>query len=75
MVGIKLSKGQHLKLQTPGGGGYGEPQQRDPALVAQDVRLGYVTVEAAARDYGVAVNAAGEVDEAETEHLRRAAAS
>jgi N-methylhydantoinase B len=40
----------HLKL--PGGGGYGDPATRDRALVEADLRNGYVTWEAARRDYG-----------------------
>jgi len=60
MVGIKLRRGQRLVLETPGGGGYGDPRERDPAAVARDVALGYVTPEAAARDYGVASDEAAE---------------
>ena len=73
MVGIKLARGQRLRLETPGGGGYGAPFERDPAAVAEDVRLGYVGAEAAARDYGVALDDAGAVDEAATRDLREAA--
>ncbi len=40
-------------LDTPGGGGLGEARQRDPERVLQDVNEGYVSCEAAARDYGV----------------------
>lgn len=74
MVGIKLRKGQHLRLESPGGGGYGDPFARDPAAVAEDVRLGYVTRDAAARDYGVVLCADGKVDEPVTAALRRKAA-
>ncbi len=74
MVGIKITKGQHLHLETPGGGGYGPALSRDPAAVARDVRLGYVTVRGAADDYGVAVTKDGQVDAAATETLRREAA-
>ncbi len=56
MVGIHLRKGQRLHLETPGGGGYGPPSQRDPAAIAEDVRLGYVSAEAARRDYGQIVD-------------------
>jgi N-methylhydantoinase B len=52
MVGIRLEKGQRVRLETPGGGGYGPVAERDPEAVARDVRLGYVTAEAAVRDYG-----------------------
>jgi N-methylhydantoinase B len=48
---VKIRRGQKVRLETPGGGGFGDPAQRDPAKVARDVRLGYVTPEAARRDY------------------------
>jgi N-methylhydantoinase B len=38
-----------------GGGGWGDPLERDPELVRRDVRDEYVTIEGAARDYGVVV--------------------
>lgn len=44
-----------LELDLPGGAGFGDPAQRDPASVAQDIRLGFLTEEAAARDYGATV--------------------
>lgn len=52
MVGIKLKRGQKVRLETPGGGGYGPATQRDPDRVARDVASGYVTAEAAAEHYG-----------------------
>jgi len=52
MVGIRLKRGQRLRISSPGGGGYGPVAERDPAKIAEDVRLGYVTPEGAARDYG-----------------------
>ncbi len=60
MVGIKLRRGQRLLLETPGGGGYGPPEERDSEAVRRDVRLGYVSREAARHDYGV--EAEGGVD-------------
>ena len=50
---VKIRRGQKVRLETPGGGGCGDPAERDPTLVARDVRLGYVTREAARRDYKV----------------------
>ena len=50
---VKIRRGQKVRLETPGGGGFGDPAARDPALVARDVRLGYVSREAARRDYKV----------------------
>ena len=43
MVGIRLRKGQKVRLETPGGGGYGAPEDRDQKDVARDLALGYVT--------------------------------
>lgn len=51
MVGIKLERGQRVRLETPGGGGYGPVEERDPALIERDVALGYVSPEAAATIY------------------------
>ena len=47
-----IPEGARVRLAFPGGGGHGDPAARDPAAVARDVRLGYVTPEAARRDYG-----------------------
>jgi N-methylhydantoinase B/oxoprolinase/acetone carboxylase alpha subunit len=54
----------------PGGGGFGDPCARDPKAVRDDVLDGLITAEQARRDYGVAIDAAGEVDHAETGRLR-----
>ncbi|MBL8839056.1 MAG: hydantoinase B/oxoprolinase family protein [Alphaproteobacteria bacterium] len=73
-VGAKLTRGEHLVLETPGGGGYGAAWERDPGRVARDVRLGYISAEAARRHYGVIVGADFAVDDAATASLRRRAA-
>jgi len=70
MVGIHLDQGQRVRLKTPGGGGYGDALERDPKQVAEDVRLGYVTAEAAANDYKCAVSEEGVLNEKETAQLR-----
>lgn len=54
MMGIKLAAGQAVRLETPGGGGYGAPAERDAAAVARDVALGLVSPEAATEIYGPA---------------------
>lgn len=72
MIGIHLDRGQKVRLETPGGGGYGEAFSRDPDAVLQDVRLGYVTEAAAAAHYGVAI-AEGELDRRATRDLRAGA--
>jgi len=43
MVGIKLKKGERVRLQTPGGGGYGAPSERLQSARDRDLALGYVT--------------------------------
>ncbi len=45
--------GERLVIEMPGGGGMGTPAERDPARVKRDVQLGYVSAEAAKREYGV----------------------
>jgi len=70
MVGIKIKKGQHLHLETPGGGGYGNSKDRDPEAVMRDVRLGYVTMEGAKHNYGVVLNENGTVDQTQTDKLK-----
>ena len=64
--------GERLIVEMPGGGGMGDAFAREPERVAADVRKGYVTAEAAVRDYGVAVGADMLPDEAETRRLRAA---
>jgi 5-oxoprolinase (ATP-hydrolysing)/N-methylhydantoinase B len=49
---VRFEPGDRVLLVTPGGGGYGDPRERDPARLQEDLREGYVTPEAAARDYG-----------------------
>lgn len=50
-----LKAGDVVSLCTPGGGGYGDPKERDPEQVRRDVRDGKVSAEAARRDYGIEV--------------------
>ena len=52
----RLRKGEVARLVTGTGGGYGSPAARPPALVAEDVRHGYITIEQAEQDYGVRVD-------------------
>jgi N-methylhydantoinase B len=74
MVGLSIKRGERVRLETPGGGGYGDPHERVPETVCRDVRLGYISVDAARREYGIAVGADGIFDEAATAVLRRKAA-
>jgi N-methylhydantoinase B len=74
MVGIRLARGQYVRLETPGGGGYGPARERAAAAVAADVAQGYVSAEAARAQYGVVVSENGVIDEPATRELRKAAA-
>lgn len=58
---VKIKRGQKVRLETPGGGGFGDPATREPARIARDIRLGYVTRAAAERDYHVTVAPDGSV--------------
>jgi N-methylhydantoinase B len=52
---VPLPAGTLLRLRTTGGGGWGDPFEREPELVARDVARGLVSPEAAERDYGVVI--------------------
>ena len=54
MLGISLKQGQAVRLETPGGGGYGAPADRAGRDVARDVARGLITAEAADNAYGTA---------------------
>jgi N-methylhydantoinase B len=48
---VEMLSGERFLLQSAGGGGYGDPRERDPAAVAADIAEGYVTEKAAVRDH------------------------
>jgi N-methylhydantoinase B len=48
-----VARGEVIRIETTGGGGWGDPLTRDPHAVARDVAQGKVSQEAAERDYGV----------------------
>ena len=62
--------GDFIRLELPGGGGFGDPAERDPEQVALDVADGLISRETAERDYRVAVAADGAIDRAGTARLR-----
>lgn len=67
-----VSRGDVIRFQLAGGGGYGEPTERAPAAVLEDVLDGYVSVGEAERRYGVVLDAeGGSVDLHATEATRR----
>ncbi len=74
MVGIHIERGQRLRLETPGGGGYGDPLERDAQQVRRDVMQGLVSPEKALEAYGVIVSEDGALDEAATMAKRGQAA-
>ena len=51
-----------INLNTPGGGGYGDPFERDPQKVLEDVISGYVSIDAAREQYGVSIRFNGKPD-------------
>ena len=53
---VRLARGNLVRLDLAGAAGWGPPAERDPALVARDVRAGYVSVQAAREIHGVVVN-------------------
>ena len=71
---IALQAGDRVSVGTPGGGGYGDPFERDPELVRRDVELGYYTEAGALKLFGVALDAAGAVDGAATARQRQRSA-
>jgi N-methylhydantoinase B len=61
-----------VTIELPGGGGHGDPYERDPARVQEDARQGYVSRERAEEDYGVVLDPGTlTVMREETERLRR----
>jgi len=68
---MPIKHGDLLRHNLAGGGGYGDPMQRDPALVLEDVLDGKLSIERAAATYGVVIDLEGEsVDTAKTSSRR-----
>ena len=65
-----LQIGDVVRMETSGGGGYGDPLARAPDRVRDDVALGYLGREQAAERYGVVIDDSGSVDSAATQELR-----
>jgi N-methylhydantoinase B len=70
MMRETFEPGESLSNRSAGGGGYGDPFDRDPERVLEDVIDGYVSVEAAREEYGVVVTDDLEIDRDATESLR-----
>ena len=60
---LVLDPDTRVQLNLPGGGGYGDPFERDPEAVLWDVIEGYVSIEGARRDYGVVIEYLGTEDQ------------
>ena len=73
-IDVPVSPGDVLHFVTWGGGGWGDPLDRDPELVGLEVRRGLVTAEGARR-YGVVCDDEGTVDHVKTQELREELAS
>jgi N-methylhydantoinase B len=68
---FRVRDGESWVALSTGGGGYGDPLERDPARVQTDVRHGFVSLGAARREYGVVLHAQTlEIDHAATAALR-----
>jgi N-methylhydantoinase B len=63
--------GTEVLYLTAGGGGWGDPLDREPGRVRTDVREGYVSADSARDHYGVVLRVDGGVDEAATAALRQ----
>jgi len=69
MANTPMKKGDTILLTGPSGGGYGNPFERDPNQVLEDVLDQYITVDAAEREYGVVIHNE-EIDFVQTEKKR-----
>ena len=68
----RMKPGDVIIMDAAGGGGYGDPLERDPEMVQDDVIQGYVSLEKAREDYGVVIDAGTmKADLAATDELRR----
>ncbi|MCH8500770.1 MAG: hydantoinase B/oxoprolinase family protein [Aliidiomarina sp.] len=66
---IKVEKGDLVIFDTWGGGGWGDPLERDLGAMSADIKRGLISVDGARR-FGVVADANGVIDEAATEQLR-----
>ena len=68
---MHLRRGDVFRHELPGGGGWGDPLDRDPSNVLSDVRNEYISVDGANRDYGVVIDTSTWiVDLVATQNLR-----
>ena len=67
---VQILQGERVRSFSCGGGGYGLPAERDPTIVARDVREGWISAERARAVYLVALDVSGAVDADATAALR-----
>ncbi|HOG39369.1 MAG TPA: hydantoinase B/oxoprolinase family protein [Syntrophorhabdaceae bacterium] len=68
----QLKSGDVVTIDAPGGGGYGNPSEREPQIVLHDVIEGYVSIEEAKSEYGVVIDPTTfEIDTEKTDRLRK----
>jgi N-methylhydantoinase B len=70
-----MATGDLISIRTGGGGGFGNPLERDPEMVARDVRDGYVTSDAARSSYGVYLTEDGHQVDSDATQKERASRS
>lgn len=70
VTGFPIFRNDVVEMRSSGGGGYGDPLERDVTMIANDVVRGIVSVEAASAWYGVIIDKTGEIDAAATQKLR-----
>jgi len=70
VAALRMLRGDMVSLRTGGGGGWGDPLEREPERVLRDLKNGYITAEEALNVYGVAVEDL-RVDKGKTEKIRR----
>jgi N-methylhydantoinase B len=68
--GTVVRRGDVVRIETGGGGGYGHPFDREPERVLADIRAGFVSPASAERDYGVVLGSDLDVDTAATARRR-----
>ena len=67
---VKIERGETIRTISPCGGGYGDPFEREPSKVWEDVQDGYLSRDAALRNYKVCITDQNEVDSSATRELR-----
>jgi N-methylhydantoinase B len=72
---LPVDTGATIRVETPGGAGFGDPLERDTALIVADIRAGKVTADGIEDLYGVRLAADGTVDAARTRRPRKRTAT